>query len=94
MFRSPDEPSGPFLDPTFGWWGTLAQGGVAVHAIPGDHLSIFDEAGAGIMAGHLNQALDGKVFQGGTLDCGLAWPGRPCKPAGPKPASQDFAGEG
>ena len=34
---------------------------------PGDHLGIFDEAGAGIMAGHLNQALEGTSFQGGTL---------------------------
>ncbi len=71
VFHSPDEPSGPFLDPTFGW-GKLAQGGIAVHAVPGDHLSIFDEAGAGIMAGHLTQALNGKAFQDGTPGLGLA----------------------
>lgn len=71
VFHNPAQPSGRFLDPTFGW-GKLAQRGIAVHAIPGDHLSIFDEAGAGIMAAHLDQALDGTNFQCGRLGRGFA----------------------
>lgn len=63
LFHSPDQPSGRFLDPTFGW-GKLARGGLAVHAVPGDHVSIFEEAGAAIMAGHLRRALDGITSEG------------------------------
>jgi len=57
VFHSPEQPSGRFLDPTFGW-GALARGGITVHAIPGDHLGIFAEPGVGTMAMHLRRALD------------------------------------
>lgn len=57
VFHSPEQPSGRFLDPTFGW-GALARCGITVHAIPGDHLGIFAEPGVGTMAVHLRRALD------------------------------------
>lgn len=75
VFHSPDQPSGPFLDPTFGW-GRLARGGLAVHAIPGDHLSIFDEPGAGIMADRLNQALKATGCTDGTSSPAVGTPER------------------
>lgn len=57
VFHCPDQPSGRFLDRTFGW-GRLALGGIDVQVIPGDHLSIFKEPGASLMAQHLNRALN------------------------------------
>lgn len=58
VFHRPDQPSGRFLDRTFGW-GRLALGGIDVQAVPGNHLSIFEEPGAGLMAQHLSRAIDG-----------------------------------
>lgn len=57
LLHSPDEPSGRFLDPTLGW-ARVAGGGLSVQAIPGDHLGIFEEPGATIMAGHIDRALE------------------------------------
>ena len=57
LFHRSDQPSGRFLDPTFGW-GDVVTGTLAAHRITGTHQSIFDEPGVGAMADQLGQALD------------------------------------
>ncbi len=69
LFHRPDQPTGRFLDATFGW-GDVVTGPLAVHPITGTHQSIFDEPGVGVMAGHLGRALD--ALAAGTADDDLA----------------------
>ena len=57
LFFRPDQPRGRFLDPKFGW-ERLAQGGVELVGVPGDHLGMFREPGAGIMAAQIKAALN------------------------------------
>ncbi len=57
LFYRTDQPQGRFLDPHLGW-GRLARGGVQSVGVPGDHLGMFREPGAGIMAAHIKAALD------------------------------------
>ncbi|RYJ02996.1 MAG: amino acid adenylation domain-containing protein, partial [Acetobacteraceae bacterium] len=56
VFHREDQPRGTFLDPSFGW-GALVDGRVEVHGLPGDHLGIFEDPGAAIMARHIGAAL-------------------------------------
>jgi oxalate---CoA ligase len=40
VFRAAEQPHDPSLPPDLGW-GALAQGGVEVVEVPGDHLSMI-----------------------------------------------------
>jgi amino acid adenylation domain-containing protein len=56
VFHREDQPRGAFLDPSFGW-GRLVEGRIGVHALPGNHLSIFEDPGAAIMARRIAESL-------------------------------------
>ena len=56
LFYRPDQPSGAFLDRNFGWTG-LAVGGIETLEVPGDHLGMFRDPGASIMARHIQSVL-------------------------------------
>ena len=42
-------------------WGSVVQGGVEAHAIPGDHLGMLDEPNVQVLAQKLQAALDKTV---------------------------------
>ena len=56
VFRSTSEPAGRFLDPKLGWGG-MAEDGVDLIVVPGDHYSVFKDPGASIMAKHIAAAI-------------------------------------
>jgi thioesterase domain-containing protein len=60
IFRSASEPAGRFLDPKLGW-GEMAEDGVDVIVVPGDHYSVFKDPGASIMAKYIAAATGSNV---------------------------------
>ena len=56
IFRSTSEPAGRFLDPKLGWGG-MAEDGVDVVVVPGDHFTVFKDPGASIMAKGIEAAI-------------------------------------
>jgi amino acid adenylation domain-containing protein len=58
LFRSGQEPRGPFIDDTMGW-GLFAQGGVDVVRVEGDHFSVFSDPGAQQMAATIAREVGG-----------------------------------
>jgi thioesterase domain-containing protein len=57
LFRSSQEPRGLFLDYDMGW-STLAQLGVEVTLIDGDHTTMFQSPGVQRMAGEITSRID------------------------------------
>jgi thioesterase domain-containing protein len=49
VFHSPEQPSGRFLDPNFGW-RDLCVGKFDCVEIPGDHLGLFQDPGVSLLA--------------------------------------------
>jgi thioesterase domain-containing protein/acyl carrier protein len=56
LFRSPEQPSGWFLDPDMGW-RELCSGPFACVTVPGDHLGMFQDPGASMMAERIRAAI-------------------------------------
>jgi amino acid adenylation domain-containing protein len=56
LFRAADVPNFVEIDTTLGW-GTIAQGGVEVNFIPGDHVSMFKKPNNASLAQRLQQEL-------------------------------------
>ncbi|MDB6159875.1 MAG: thioester reductase [Gammaproteobacteria bacterium] len=52
LFRSTHEPTGWLFDPLAGW-GRLAQGGVELAMVEGNHFTMFQDPGASQMAGRM-----------------------------------------
>jgi amino acid adenylation domain-containing protein len=56
LYRAMDVPDLPEIDTTLGW-GTIAQGGVAVDFVPGDHVSMFKKPHITSLAHRLQQEM-------------------------------------
>jgi amino acid adenylation domain-containing protein len=52
-----DQPSGRFLDPTYGWGGVVG-GKLEVMAVEGNHLGMLQEPGARVIAEQIRRVLD------------------------------------
>ncbi len=63
--RAVDDPGDPRLG-----WGTLAQGGVEVVSVPGDHLTMLVEPHVVTLAGELRRRLDSAASGAGTVEGG------------------------
>ncbi len=57
LFRAKEQPEHAALEPDMGW-GRFALGGVEIHHVPGDHLSMIHEPHVQILAERLKQCLD------------------------------------
>jgi amino acid adenylation domain-containing protein len=80
LFRSAEEPTGPFLDFRMGW-GAYARDGVDVAIIKGDHFSMFRQPGVAQMAQELSRALGHNPDESRTHP-GTSRPSRLALPAG------------
>jgi thioesterase domain-containing protein len=58
LFRAADETVRAGADPSLGWAG-LAEGGVTVLDVPGDHVAIMKPPGVRVLAEALCSVLDG-----------------------------------
>jgi amino acid adenylation domain-containing protein len=56
LYRATDVPDLPEIDATLGW-GTIAQGGVTVDFVPGDHVSMFKKPHVASLAHRLQQEM-------------------------------------
>jgi thioesterase domain-containing protein/acyl carrier protein len=57
LFRASGWDAGGLIDPTMGW-NRLADAGVAIHAVPGDHATILKSPGVTVLAEALRATLD------------------------------------
>jgi non-ribosomal peptide synthetase component F/thioesterase domain-containing protein/aryl carrier-like protein len=56
LFRAEDRSASVDSDPTLGW-GEMAQGGVTIHSVPGDHITMMRPPNVLHLARHLNDYL-------------------------------------
>jgi thioesterase domain-containing protein len=56
LYRATDVPDLPEIDATLGW-GTVAEGGVRVEFVPGDHVSMFKKPHVESLAHRLQQEM-------------------------------------